>query len=199
MRRRTPLGQVRWVVVDCETSGLDAARDRLLAVGAVAVRAGRIEIGESFAAVLRQEEPSPPANILVHGLGADAQRAGRPAAEALEELLAFLDGSVPVAFHAPFDAELLARALPGQTPGRWLDLAELAPALFPDRARTCRGFDQWLRAFGIAPQARHEALGDAFDAAQLLLVLLVEAGRQGIASLRDLMAAARSSRWLARH
>jgi DNA polymerase III subunit epsilon len=199
MRRRTPLAQVRWVVVDCETSGLDAGRDRLLAVGAVAVRAGRIEIGESFAAVLRQEEPSPPANILVHGLGADAQRAGRPAAQALEELLAFLDGSVPVAFHAQFDAEVLARALPSRTPRRWLDLAELAPALFPDRARTCRGFDQWLRTFGIAPQARHQALGDAFDAAQLLLVFLDEAGRQGIASLHDLMAAARSSRWLGRH
>jgi DNA polymerase-3 subunit epsilon len=196
MRRRIPLGQVRWVVIDCETSGLDPVRDRLLAVGAIAVRAGRIEIAESFTALLRQEEPSSPANILVHGLGAEAQRGGLRAADALEGLLAFMDGGVPVAFHAPFDAEVLARALPGRTPRRWLDLAQLAPALFPDHARTCRGFDEWLRAFGIPPLARHEALGDAFDAAQLLLVLLVEAGRQGIASLQDLMAAARSSRWL---
>lgn len=198
IRRRTPLGSVRWVVVDCETSGLDPARDRLLAVGAVAVRAGRIEIAESFSAVLRQEEPSRPANILVHGLGAEAQLGGRPAAEVLEHLLAFLSGGVPVAFHARFDAEVLARALAGRAPRRWLDLAELAPALFPDRARTCRGFDDWLAASRIAPQARHEALSDAFDAAQLLLVLLDEAGRQGIASLEDLMSAARSTRWLAR-
>jgi hypothetical protein len=36
--RRTPLEGARWVVIDCETSGLDAARDRLLSVGAVRAR-----------------------------------------------------------------------------------------------------------------------------------------------------------------
>ena len=42
--RRTPLEPARWVVIDCETSGLDAARDRLLSVGAVCVRDGRVDL-----------------------------------------------------------------------------------------------------------------------------------------------------------
>ena len=78
------LRAARWVVVDCETSGLDAARDRLLAVGAVAVRGGHVVLGESYSAVLRQDLESDAANILVHGIGGDAQRNGRPAARVLD-------------------------------------------------------------------------------------------------------------------
>jgi DNA polymerase-3 subunit epsilon len=194
--RRTPLAAVRWVALDCESSGLDAKRDRLLSLGAVAVRGGRIELAESFRALLRQERASSPGNILVHGIGGEAQLAGRPAAEALEALRAFVGDGVPVAFHAPFDAELLRRALGRSLPRRWLDLAALAPALHPERT-ACRSLDDWLAAFGIAPQARHDALGDALAAAQLLLVLLAAARRQGVATLEGLHAAARSRRWLA--
>ena len=48
--RRTPLEGARWVVIDCETSGLDAARDRLLSVGAVAVRDGVVDLQDFFEA-----------------------------------------------------------------------------------------------------------------------------------------------------
>jgi DNA polymerase-3 subunit epsilon len=194
---RTPLAAVRWVSIDCETSGLDAQRDQLLALGAVAVRDGRVEPGESFRTLLRQERPSEPGNILVHGIGAEAQLAGRPAAGALDAFRAFVGDGVPVAFHADFDAELLRRALGRAAPRRWLDLAALAPALYPERAAACRALDDWLAAFGIAQQARHDALGDAFAAAQLLLVLLAAARRQGVATLEGLQAAARARRWLA--
>jgi DNA polymerase-3 subunit epsilon len=194
--RRTPLDGVRFVAVDCEASGLDAQRDRLLAIGAVALRGGRVEPAESFRAFLRQERPSEPANILVHGIGADAQLAGRPAAEALGAFRAFVGDGVPVAFHAAYDAELLRRALGRAAPKRWLDLAQLAPALYPER-KACRALDDWLSAFGIAQQARHDALGDAFAAAQLLLVLLAAARRQGVATLEGLQGAARARRWLA--
>ena len=82
--RGTPLGDVRWVVVDTETSGLDMARDRLLSVGAVAVRGGKVLFAESFHRKVRQASPSAPGNIVVHGIGADAQLGG----EALEDVLA---------------------------------------------------------------------------------------------------------------
>ena len=194
--RRTPLATVRWVVVDCEASGLDPARDQMLSLGAVAVRSGRIELGESFHALLRQERASEGGSILIHGIGGDAQRAGRAPQEALAAFRAFVGDGVPVAFHAAFDAELLRRALGRAAPRRWLDVATLAPVLMPELAAR-RALDDWLAAFGIAPQARHDALGDAFAAAQLLLVLLAAAGRQGIATLEGLEAAVRGARWLA--
>jgi DNA polymerase-3 subunit epsilon len=191
--RRTPLAAARWVAIDCETSGLDPASDRLLAVGALPLHGGRIAVGEGFAALVRQAEPSAPANILVHGIGGEAQLAGRPLAQVMQELEAFVGDGVPVAFHAPFDAEVLRRH--GLRPrAQWLDLAVLAPVLFP--ARKAKLLDDWLAAFDIAPLARHDALGDAFAAAQLLLVALREAERQGLDTVEALRKVARAGRWL---
>jgi DNA polymerase-3 subunit epsilon len=193
----TAVRAARWLVIDCETSGLDPHRDSLLAVGAVAVRGGRIEPADSFAAVLRQETASSPANILVHGIGADAQLAGRPIGEAIAELAAYLDGGLPVGFHAPFDAKVLARAMRGHAaaPRDWLDLATLAAALNPSRARSLHALDDWLDAFAIECPARHDALADAFASAQLMLVLLEQAAAQGAHTVRALRTLARNARW----
>jgi DNA polymerase-3 subunit epsilon len=196
--RRTPLASARWVVVDCETSGLDPSRDRLLSVAAVEVAGGRIPAGRSYTAVLRQQAPSNADNILVHGLGGEAQLGGSPAPQVLGELAAFMEGGLPVAFHAPFDREILRRAF-AQAKVRaaraaWLDLAVLAPLLFPRRA--AKDLDGWLAEFSIECPARHDALGDAYATAQLLLVVLAEAVRQRIASAEALLRTASSARWL---
>jgi DNA polymerase-3 subunit epsilon len=199
-REAIALRAAHWVVVDCETSGLDPASDRLLSIGAVCVRGGRIELGEAFSAVLRQESASEPANILVHGIGGDAQRGGRPAVEALREFSLFLGEREPVAFHAPFDAAVLRRAM-AQVPGlaaprHWLDLARLAPALHPGPEHAQRALDDWLGEFGIACPARHDALADAYATAQLLLVLLADAERQGAGTVERLRTLERAGRWV---
>jgi DNA polymerase III subunit epsilon len=190
-----PLRSLRWVVVDCESSGLDPERDRLLSIGAVAVREGRIDHADSFSAVLRQERASDAPNILVHGIGAEAQLGGRDPAAVLQEFGRYVSGGTPVAFHAAFDQALLRRAMP-EWKARWLDLAQLAPALLPSQAKSRKSLDDWLAAFAIGHPARHEALADAYAAAQLLLVLLAEAERQGVSGAGDLYATARSRRWL---
>lgn len=189
--RRTPLDGARWVVIDCETSGLDAARDRLLSVGAVVVRDAAVVMDEFFEAGVRQENPSTPENIVVHGIGADAQRGGRPLEEGMRELNRFVGNGLPVAFHAPFDAAVLRRHGLA-TREKWLDLAALAPALFPQKGRDDSPLEHWLAAFGIAPRARHDALGDAFTTAQLLLVTLSEARRQRVETVEALREAATS-------
>lgn len=191
--RRTPLGVARWVSIDCETSGLDMKRDRLLSVGAVKVTGQRIEVGHVFHSLVRQTAPSANANILVHGIGGDAQTGGRALEEVLRELEVFVGEAMPVGFHAPFDAEILRRH-GFRTRSRWLDLAELAPAIFP--GRKARQLEDWLAEFGIAVQDRHDALGDAFSTAQLLLVLIAEAKRQGAATVEELRALAGAGRWL---
>jgi DNA polymerase-3 subunit epsilon len=205
-RPEVPARSARWVVIDCETSGLDPEHDRLLALGAVAVHGGRVEPADSFAAVLRQEAASSIENILVHGIGGDAQRAGQPAEEALAAFAGYLGDGLPVAFHAPFDAAVLRRALRGPlheagaklAPGRWLDLAPLAAALNPALAARTRALDDWLAAFGIDCPARHDALADAFASAQLMLVLLAQAEKQGVHSVRALRALVKDAHWVVR-
>jgi DNA polymerase-3 subunit epsilon len=161
----------------------------------VAVREGRVAHADAFGAVLQQAEASPVANILVHGIGAEAQLAGRAQGEALAEFVRYAGASPAVAFHAAFDRALLRRAIPAWQP-RWLDLAQLAPALFPSHAKSCTSLDDWLAAFAIAHPARHDAMADAYATAQLLLVLLAASEHQGLATAGELFAAERNRRWL---
>jgi DNA polymerase III subunit epsilon len=194
-----PPRALRWVVVDCESSGLDPERDRLLSIGAVAVREGRVAHADAFGAVLRQEQASAVPNILVHGIGEEAQLGGRDPAAALDEFARYVAGAPLVAFHAAFDQALLRRAMAASGAGwnpRWLDLAQLAPALYPQRAKSCTSLDDWLAAFAIGHPARHDAMADAYATAQLLLILLAEAERQRLSSAGELFAIARARRWL---
>jgi DNA polymerase-3 subunit epsilon len=206
-----PPRALRWVVVDCESSGLDPDRDSLLSIGAVAVREGRVAHADAFGAVLRQAQASEVPNILVHGIGAQAQLGGRDPAAALDEFARFVAGAPLVAFHAAFDRALLGRAMAARDSRdsrdardargaawkpRWLDLAQLAPALYPQRAKSCKSLNDWLAAFAIGHPARHDAMADAYATAQLMLILLAEAERQGVAAAGGLFAVAREHRWL---
>lgn len=192
--RCTPLDAVGWAAIDCETSGLDVKRDRLLSVGAVVVRGGRIQAGDPYQAIVRHSAASEPANILIHGIGRDAQLAGRDVAEVMTEFSTYMGDRIPVGFHAPFDAGILRRH--GLRLRRdWIDLAALAPVLLAERGKP-GALDEWLANCGIAPHARHDALGDAFATAQLLLIVLAEAQRQRVETVEALRKLQRAARYV---
>lgn len=199
---RPPRGRAhaagRYVVMDCETTGLDLARDRMISLGAVAIGGGRIALADAYGAVLRQPEASADANILIHGIGGEAQRAGIEPAEALIAFLEFAGRDPLIAFRAEFDRPMLARAcreILGVEPTLvWIDLAWLLPALF--RGTACDSLDDWLAHAGIAPAGRHDALGDAFATAQLALVALDAADRAGMRTSGDLVAMQKAQAWL---
>ena len=197
---RQPLGQMRWVVVDVETGGLDAERDPLLAIGAVTVDHGRIALGASLEVRLAQAQSTDAANILIHGISGSEQRAGQSPQAALLDWLEFARGAPRVAFHAAFDQAVLRRevrarlGLPAKAP--WFDAAVLAPLLFPDAAPRCKHLDDWLAHFGITVYARHGALADASATAELWLVLLAAAQRENITTGHQLQRLLRARRWL---
>ena len=196
-----PHGRQRYVVVDVETSGLDMKRDRLIAIGAVAVQGGTIDFADAFQVVLQQSEASSTENILIHGIGAGEQRDGVEPAAALLAFLDFVGKSPLVAYHAFFDEAMLAKAMRahlGQVPEFfWLDLAWVPPELFPDFRRDGRvALDDWLTYFGIENIQRHNAVSDAYATACLLQI----AGARGTARGSDSAAAfariEKARRWL---
>jgi DNA polymerase-3 subunit epsilon len=186
----------RWVVLDVETGGLDAQRDPLLAIGAVAVRDGRIDIDDSFETVVRPTAPSDRANVLIHGIGQGAQQEGVEPAVACSGFLEWAGDAPFVAFHAAFDRGFLSRAvrdaLGSKLEARWLDLAALAPALNP--GLQAKALDDWLVHFGLQVEQRHNASADAFVTAMLFLRLLaqVPAVDRDVGSLQRL---AQAQRW----
>ena len=180
LMRRPALDDSRWVVLDVESSGLDPRRDRLLAVAAVAVRVQGtrplIDLGDSFEVVLQQAASTAvpdKANILLHGIGVGAQRAGTAPQLALRALAHFVGASPLIAFHAAFDRALIDRAFKAELgralPNAWLDLEPLAAVLHP--RVSARSLDEWMAHFDITCAVRHQAAADTLATAELLLKL----------------------------
>lgn len=196
-----PHGRQRYVVVDVETSGLDMKRDRLIAIGAVAVQGGTIDFADAFQVVLQQSEASSTENILIHGIGAGEQRDGVEPAAALLAFLDFVGKSPLVAYHAFFDEAMLAKAMRahlGLIPEFfWLDLAWVLPELFPDFRRDGRvALDDWLTYFGIENIQRHNAVSDAYATACLLLIASARGTARGSDSAAAFARIEKARRWL---
>jgi DNA polymerase-3 subunit epsilon len=194
------LADTRCVVLDVESTGLDLARDRLIAIGACAVAGGRVRLGDSFEVVLRQDRASAKDNILVHGIGGQRQRAGIDPVEALLRFLEYLGKSPLVAYHVAFDQTMIRRAMKDHLGHRfdhpWVDLAYVMPGLMPEYARKYRALDHWTRHFHIGNHARHSALADALATAQLLLVALPMAARAGMGRYVQLQELEKAQRWI---
>ena len=194
------LSLARFVAVDLETTGPNMYSDRIISIGAVAVADRAVRHADAFEVVVRQESESTVENILVHQIGGQEQRAGTELQAALLSFLEYLDGSACVAFRAEFDATVLRRELHDnlglEIATRWLDLAAILPALFPD-ARS-NSLDDWMAWFGLPPIGRHHAIADAYAAGQLLLHAIHEAQGIGVVTAADLLDLQKAQRWLGR-
>jgi DNA polymerase-3 subunit epsilon len=205
-RRPEAAADERWVVLDVESSGLDPARDRLLAIAAVAVQtAGErpwIDFADSFEVLLRRAgegEPPDKANILVHGLGVGEQGRGVEPSDALKSFERYVGHSPLLGFHVGFDRQLIERAfdatLGRRWERRWLDIEPVAALTHPEAK--ARALDDWLAHFGIVCSVRHQAAADALATAELLLRLWPALRRERATRFEACARMAAQRRWLA--
>jgi DNA polymerase III subunit epsilon len=190
----TPLAQLRFVVLDSETTGLDPRTDRLITIGAVAVIDGDIVIEDSFEALLRLTENT--SAVTVHGITRDESQKGVEEPQALEAFLAYLRDGVIVGHHIGHDIATLDAAYTRhwgvQLRNRSLDTMDLTLHLERDGAFAGRPpirrftLDSLCELFGVVPHDRHTASGDAFITAQVFLRLLRLAARTGRGTLAGL-------------
>lgn len=188
-----PLEQQRFVVLDLETSGLNTNRDLVLSIGAIVIEDGAIDFGQQFECTLQRDAQPTNDSVLIHGLGPSAIAAGEAPADGLLACMAFIGASPVLAFHAPFDQRMLSRALHDSLGYKlqhlFIDLADVAPLLYPDAGIRKGGLDDWVRYCGLHVQERHNASADALVTAELALILFSQARRQGYAQLPALLTA----------
>lgn len=204
-----PEAQTAWrnlafAVIDVETTGLDARRDALLAIGLHEIVGARVVLEHSWYTLIRPPENAPvrPDAISAHGLLfadlADAQ----PEAAVLPELLQRLIGRVLVVHVADVDVAFLNTALKRsygvELRGPAIDTARLAVSLHQHRQLMSGSADMTLPEIalrglacqaGLPDYAEHNALNDALTTAQLFLVQATRMEQQGSGSIGALLRA----------
>jgi len=195
---QTAAEKIRFVVLDTETTGLDTKRDRLITIGAVAVKANEMLLDDSFEAMMKLAYNS--SSVTVHGITKQEASQGLDEPEALESFLNYLGDGVIVGHHILHDIETLNTACDrhfGITlPNRFLDTMDLTLHLqkagaFANRQDEIHGFslDALCDFFSVAPHDRHTAGGDAFITALIFLRLLhigKSFGRTTLGSLTEM-------------
>lgn len=196
--KRQRLEDVRFVVLDCETTGLNPEQDRLLSIAAVGVQGRAVHLGDRLELTVEGQSVGGHAAAPVHGLVTRDLVGGLTEADALGALLGYLGDAVLVAHHAAFDLAVLNRALarldaPGlQNPvidtGHLARRLDKGPVMDDPKPGDGLSLDALALRFGFDIPNRHSASGDALVTAYVLLALLARADRRGIRSLGDLLA-----------
>jgi DNA polymerase-3 subunit epsilon len=177
--RRAAAGEVEYLAVDLETTGLDAGSDVIVSVGYVPVVERRIQCRAARHAYVRIDRSVEQSATIHHILDADLDQA-RSEADVLADLLEALAGRVLLVHHAPMDLAFLHAAcrrhygVPLLT--RVVDTLDLA------RRRRQRGdkeiregelrLDALRRSYGLPRYPAHDALTDALSTAELFLAML---------------------------
>ncbi len=185
----------RFVVLDCESTGFDPKRDRIVSIGAVALQHYEMLLDDAFEVFLPIAYNT--SAVTVHGITREAAEAkGVDEPVAMERFLHFLRDAVIVGHHVGHDIQMLEEAayrhfgiksLPNLSVDtmhltlRLQDAGVLPVAECPDFS-----LDGLCQRFGIPPHDRHTAMGDAFLTARIFQILLRKAKKAGFLQLGHL-------------
>src|SRR6186997_1839527 len=159
----TPLERLPMVAIDCETTGLDPRRDRIVSFAAIRIEGLRVAAQPALALLIDPGIAIPPRATAVHGIDR-AQLAGAPSfADSFAAIEASLEGAVAIGHHVGFDLAVLAREAK-RAGRRWheppsFDTAHMAAAI--GYAPEYVDLGDLLGRLGIERRGqRHSAAGD---------------------------------------
>lgn len=170
---------MREIVLDTETTGLDARNERIVEIGCLEL-INLMPTGRTYHQYINPEKPMPAEAQAIHGLG-DEFLADKPVfAEIAEAFLEFIGDARLVIHNASFDmgfinAELKRLGHSGLPPSRALDTLAMARERYPGAQAS---LDALCRRFDIDNTQRtlHGALLDSELLAEVYLEL--SGGRQ---------------------
>ena len=194
----TPNGSLPLLSVDIETTGLDAASDRVLSIGWVPVDGRGVVLGGARYRVVRPDgDDVVGRSATVHGLTDDTVADGVPLAGAVADLLADLAGRVLLVHFAKIETEFLGRACErlwgAGLPWPVVDTLQLEHRLVttawqPDPPAGALRLWAARERYGLPRTGPHHALADAVACAELYLAQTAELARGRPLTLRRLLA-----------
>ena len=183
----TPLADLRFVVFDTETTGLEPGH--ILQLAYVVVR-GNGQVLEDYSTYVKRRfwRPGPLGAHHVHGISRRHLRSGVSMLDALDRLEQACADALPVAHNAAFDLTFLrAESLRLGRPLRLeptLCSLKLSRSLDPQRSRRHK-LANLVEHYGLAAIPTHDALADARATASLLPHLLRDRGAFRLGDIND--------------
>jgi len=100
-----------WVTLDCETTGLDLRRDKIISIGAVRIVVNRLLTSERLELLVRSERPIKSESVRVHRLRESDVAGGLEPGQAIRQLLDFIGSRALVGYFLEFDVAMLNREI----------------------------------------------------------------------------------------
>lgn len=165
--------EVPIVVIDTETTGLDASRDQVVEIAAVRFEAGRVT--SRFSSLVNPGIPIPDGARKVHGITDDMVRGAPRLVDLAAEIFMVADGAIACAYNAPFDRRFLHAHITGtdcaafDPAWAWIDVMVMIKSPLIDKyVKGSKSLSASCFRWQVAHQSAHRALGDAQAAGELL-------------------------------
>lgn len=192
--RNKDISQVEFLVLDFETTGLDAKKDSILSMGYTIIRNRRVVLGESVYRLIQQDALLNSDNVSIHKITDSDAEQGIALKQAIDKLLSDLSGKILVAHHAEIEQSFLNAACQ-QLYGFGLPVAIIDTLLLEKKklerqhatikSNQLRLFNL-RKAYGLPRYNAHNALEDAVSTAELLLMQVSNICGQKSCHLKDL-------------
>ena len=180
------IDEEEFVVFDIETTGLNSHTNKIIEIGAVKIKAGRIIDRYSQ---LINPGISIPYHITEITSITNEQVANQPKIdEAIEKFVEFVGDAVLVAHNAPFDMGFIKRdvkkCLNINLENSVIDTLQMARDLFPDLKKY--GLGDLNKVLGLALENHHRAVDDSQATANMFIIFLEKYKEKGIEYLKDI-------------
>jgi DNA polymerase-3 subunit epsilon len=191
--------EMRYVILDLETTGLDLSRDEVVSLSAVSLVDGRILLGDVFNSLVNPGREIPSATIKIHGIVPSMVDQAPTFDEVFDQFLRYLGTGILVGYHVGFDLNFLNNSMKRKygihLQNMVLDVMYMCnKVIFPAHIRNYalrlkrnQGLDAMAEYFGIQIPERHTSFGDALATAMIFQRILAELEKRGPATLRRLL------------
>lgn len=182
---------IRFVALDTETTGFDYENDRILCIGAVAIKNNKILVSDSIEIYVKQEVFNKE-TVKIHGIRKDGNETKFSEEEAIIKFIEYLDDAVIVAHHTAFDITMINMALKrlnvGPLESKQLDTNYIHKKIAKtDTNKKIFSLDELCEIYNVKMHDRHTALGDALITAYLFLKQTAKYKKNNALNLFDLI------------
>ncbi|WP_372768860.1 PolC-type DNA polymerase III [Lutibacter sp.] len=182
---------IRFVALDTETTGFDYENDRILCIGAVAIKNNKILVSDAIEIYVKQDVFNKE-TVKIHGIRKDGDEEKLSEAAAIIKFIDYLDDAVIVAHHTAFDVTMINMALKrlkvGPLESKQLDTNYIHKKIAKtDTYKKIFSLEELCEIYNVKMHDRHTALGDALITAYLFLKQTAKYKKNNALNLFDLI------------